>query len=186
MSAPRIFTVSIIAIGILGGTAMGVVAQDQGSTQASPGSSAAPASSSDVEPAGSSSIGEPPGDARAIELTVDDYVTIRDAQTGAKVSDIQVTPGETVVLRVDNVGSISHNLYIGTDEELKPQPVAEYEGGASGVEAPYSITDVGIAEWSEGAQELIWIVPQDITDLKFGCTIHAHYFTMQGTFSVAP
>ena len=44
----------------------------------------------------------------------------------------------------------------------------------------------GIPEWSDAeAKELMWVVPDDITGLKFGCTVPGHYTLMQGTFSVA-
>ena len=48
---------------------------------------------------------------------------------------------------------------------------------------PAGTTDVGIPTWQTGVQELTWVVPADITGLKFGCTVPGHYALMQGTFS---
>jgi hypothetical protein len=111
-----------------------------------------------------------PGEPRIIEI---DAGPIEFLQGGEVVTDIPVTPGETVVFRVNNVAGVKHNFYIGTDEELRVQ---------SGT------TDVGIADWirrPDRVQELTWTVPDDISGLKFGCTIIGHYDASQGTFSLA-
>jgi uncharacterized cupredoxin-like copper-binding protein len=92
------------------------------------------------------------------------------APDGTQVTDIPVTPGETIVFRVDNTAGFDHNFYIGTDAELS---------------VPGATTPTGIPTWQSGVQELTWVVPADITGLKFGCTIAGHYALMQGTFSVA-
>ena len=39
---------------------------------------------------------------------------------------------------------------------------------------------------SPGTQEFTWTVPDDVTGIKFGCTVPGHYQLMNGTFSVAP
>ncbi|CAN5567158.1 hypothetical protein BH23CHL8_BH23CHL8_01320 [soil metagenome] len=106
------------------------------------------------------------GDVRVIELEATG--ALQFAQEGIQVRDIPVTPGETVLFRVDNTAGFDHNLYIGTDAELS---------------APNATTDVGIPTWESGVQELEWSVPEDISGLKFGCTVPGHYTTMQGTFS---
>lgn len=109
-------------------------------------------------------------DARVIEMEAN--AALRFVQDGEQVVDIPVTPGETIIFRVDNTAGFEHNLYIGNDAELSP---------------PYATTDVGIPNWNLGVQELEWTVPDDITDLKFGCTVPGHYPAgMQGTFSVSP
>jgi azurin len=36
-----------------------------------------------------------------------------------------------------------------------------------------------------GLQEGTWVVPADVSDLKFGCTFPGHYKVMQGTFTVS-
>ena len=80
-------------------------------------------------------------------------------------------PGETVVFRVDNTAGFPHNLYIGSDEELRVM------GGT---------TDTGIPDWDTGVQEMEWVVPEDLTGVRFACTVPGHYFTMNGDFVVTP
>ena len=115
---------------------------------------------------------------------------------GEQILDIPVTPGESVLIRVDNDGGHTHNFYIGTASQLSTPPSqedttafkeAEKEAGRVvdyANQAFFPSTDVGIPNWQTGVQYVEWLVPDDITDLKFGCTISAHYRTMQGTFSV--
>jgi uncharacterized cupredoxin-like copper-binding protein len=112
---------------------------------------------------------EPPasGEARTIDIVADE--TLQFTRNGEKLTDIAVTPGETVIFRVDNTAGFAHNFYIGQDDELM---------------APSATTDVGIPDWESGVMELEWVVPDDITGLKFGCTVPGHYPLMQGTFSV--
>ena len=110
------------------------------------------------------------GEARVIDIQADGALRFTDAN-GEQVRDIPVTPGETVVFRVDNTAGFDHNFYIGLDAELI---------------TPSGSTDTGIPTWATGVQELEWVVPDDITDLKFGCTVPGHYTLMQGTFSVSP
>ena len=129
---------------------------------------------------------------RVIDLAVGHHFTQDDEQ----VLDIPVTPGETVVIRIDNVGGSDHNFYIGTDTDLTTRPTADelaayIEGEKAAGRTPsnlpiYPSTDVGIASWSSGVQQVEWRVPEDITGLKFGCTIFSHYPRMQGTFSLMP
>ncbi len=111
----------------------------------------------------------PAGEARVIELVATGALQFTDP-AGNQVRDIPVTPGETVTFRIDNTAGFDHNFYIGTDEQLI---------------VPSATTDVGIPTWQTGVQELTWVVPADITGLKFGCTVPGHYALMQGTFSVA-
>jgi len=128
-----------------------------------PAASRAPAASAPASPA--TGDGEP----RVIDLEA--TPAIRFEQDGTQIQDIAVTPGETVIFRVTNTAGFSHNFYIGTDDELKVM------GGE---------TDTGIPAWSNGVQELEWTVPDDVSGLRFGCTIPGHYFTMQGDFTVSP
>lgn len=118
-----------------------------------------------VEPAGDAASGE----ARVIDMVANGALQFTDP-AGNQIRDIPVTPGETIIFRVDNTAGFDHNLYIGTDEELM---------------LPNAITDVGIPTWQSGVQELEWVVPADISGLKFGCTVPGHYTLMQGTFSVS-
>ena len=110
------------------------------------------------------------GEARVIDMQADGALRFTDA-SGEQIQDIPVTPGETVVFRIDNTAGFDHNFYIGLDAELI---------------TPSGSTDTGIPTWATGVQELEWTVPDDLTDLKFGCTVPGHYTLMQGTFSVSP
>jgi uncharacterized cupredoxin-like copper-binding protein len=111
----------------------------------------------------------PAGEGRVIELVATASLQFTTPD-GTQVTDIPVTPGETVVFRIDNTAGFDHNFYIGTDAELN---------------VPNATTEVGIPNWTSGVQELTWVVPEDISGLKFGCTVPGHYALMQGTFSVA-
>ena len=51
-----------------------------------------------------------------VELEAD--AALRFLQDGQQIREIEVTPGETVVFRVDNTAGFPHNLYIGADEDL--------------------------------------------------------------------
>ncbi len=142
---------------------------------AEPEASAAPeapaASEQPVEPEASAAPeqpAEPPsGEARVIEMQADSALRFTDG-TGQPLPTIEVTPGETVVFRIDNTAGFAHNFWIGEDAELS---------------VPSATTDVGIPDWSTGVQEVEWVVPDDVSNLKFACTVPGHYFTMQGTFT---
>jgi uncharacterized cupredoxin-like copper-binding protein len=112
---------------------------------------------------------QPAGEARVIDLQADGALRFTDA-TGQQIQDIPVTPGETVTFRVTNTAGFAHNFYIGEDSELM---------------TPAGTTDTGIPDWSTGVEELEWVVPDDISSLKFGCTVPGHYTLMQGVFSVS-
>ena len=105
---------------------------------------------------------------RVIELEAD--AALRFLEDGEQIQAIPVTPGETLLFRIDNTAGFAHNFYIGADEELM---------------VPSGTTDVGIPDWETGIQELEWIVPEDITDLRFACTVPGHYTLMQGDFTIA-
>jgi hypothetical protein len=111
----------------------------------------------------------PDGEPRVIELEADP--AIRFLQDGQQIREIGVTPGETVLFRVTNTSGFAHNFYIGPDDELSVM------GGT---------TDVGIPNWETGVQEMEWVVPEDISGLRFACTVPGHYFTMQGDFTLSP
>ena len=134
-----------------------------------PAASEAPAEPSEpVEPTEPEASAQPPsGEARVIEMQADSALRFTDG-TGQPLPTIEVTPGETVVFRIDNTAGFQHNFWIGADAELS---------------VPSATTDVGIPDWSTGVQELEWVVPDDVSDLKFACTVPGHYFTMQGTFT---
>ena len=109
------------------------------------------------------------GEARVIELEAD--AAIRFLQDGQQIQAIEVTPGETVIFRVDNTAGFAHNFYIGADDDLRVM------GGT---------TDTGIPDWNTGVQELEWVVPEGLTGVRFACTVPGHYFTMNGDFIVTP
>lgn len=109
------------------------------------------------------------GEPRVIELEAD--AALRFLQDGEPVAEVPVTPGETVVFRIDNTAGFAHNFWIGSDDELA---------------VPNGATDVGIPDWDSGVQELEWVVPDDLTGLRFACTVPGHYALMQGDFAVRP
>jgi uncharacterized cupredoxin-like copper-binding protein len=134
------------------------------------GSPGAPAES--AAPVGSTPPARSPAPAGDEERVIDLVATAALQFTtpdGTQVADIPVTPGETVLLRVDNAAGFDHNVYIGTDAELA---------------VPSATTDIGIPTWQSGVQEVTWTVPDDVSGLKFGCTVPGHYNTMKGTFAV--
>jgi uncharacterized cupredoxin-like copper-binding protein len=106
---------------------------------------------------------------RVIELEAD--AALRFTQGGEPLPEIAVTPGETVLFRIDNTANFAHNFWIGTDEELV---------------VVNGTTDVGIPDWDSGVQELEWVVPDDLTGLRFACTVPGHYALMQGDFTLTP
>ena len=112
---------------------------------------------------------EPSGEPRVIELEAD--AAIRFLQNGEQIRNIDVTPGETVIFRVTNTAGFPHNFYLGADDDLRVM------GGT---------TDVGIPDWNTGVQELEWVVPEDVSDIRFACTVPGHYNTMQGDFTISP
>ena len=133
-----------------------------------------PESPGEVAPAGGSASSDtdaaaPSGEARVIDIVANADPRFTDP-SGAQVTDIAVTPGETITFRVENTADFPHNFYIGTEEQL-----AVFSG----------TTDTGIPNWEGGVQEVTWVVPDDISGLKFGCTFPGHYKVMQGTFSVS-
>ena len=131
-----------------------------------PAASEPPASS--AAPEGTAGPVEP-GEARVIDIIATGALQFT-TPSGEQLHDIPVTPGETVLFRIDNTAGFDHDFYIGTDDQLM---------------APSATTDTGIPPWQTGVQELEWVVPADISGLKFGCTVPGHYTLMQGTFSVA-
>ncbi len=108
----------------------------------------------------------PAPEARTIELLATAQLQYTDP-AGVQVTQIGVTPGETITFKVTNTAGFAHDFYIGPDGQL----------------AAAQTTDlVGIPSFNEGTQEVTWTVPEDITGLKFGCTVPGHYQLMQGTF----
>ena len=147
----------------------GASAEPEASPSRAPRASEAPAEPTEpVEPTEPEASAQPPsGEARVIEMQADSALRFTDG-TGQPLPTIEVTPGETVVFRIDNTAGFAHNFWIGQDAELS---------------VPSATTDVGIPDWSTGVQELEWVVPDDVSDLKFACTVPGHYYTMQGTFT---
>ncbi len=144
-------------------TAAPATAAPASAAPTAPVESAAPSAAA-TEPAGSAQPG-----GRVIELELDAALQI--LQGGVKVTDIPVTPGETILFKLHNTAGYVHNFWIGPDQALMTNQTAGL---------------VGVPDWSDGeVRELTWVVPDDITGLKFGCTVPGHYSLMQGTFSLA-
>jgi uncharacterized cupredoxin-like copper-binding protein len=123
--------------------------------------SAAPVGSAAPSESGAPSSSE----ARVIELEA--TASIRFLQDGEEIHELAVTPGETVLFRIDNTAGFEHAFYIGTEAELQ---------------VPGATTDTGIASWDSGVQELEWVVPDDLSDVWFACTVPGHFNTMSGPF----
>ena len=129
---------------------------------------AAPASAAPSAAASAPASSQEPG-GRVIELELDGALQIK--QNGQKVTDIPVTPGETIIFKLTNTAGYAHNFWIGTDQQLMTNQVEGLPG---------------MPDWSDAEpKEFTWVVPDDITGLKYGCTVPGHYSLMQGTFSVA-
>ena len=122
-----------------------------------------------VAPMASPAASAPATAARTIELDLTASLQIQE--DGAQVKDIAVTPGETITFKITNTAGFSHDFYIGSDSALLTAQVTDLPG---------------VAEFSEGTQEFTWTVPDDVTGIRFGCTVPGHYQLMNGTFSVAP
>lgn len=143
---------------------------DEATTSADPAESAAEtAEPAPPSPEAIVTPGPAEDGVRVVEL--ESTASLLFLQHGERIPDIAVTPGETVRFSIDNTAGFAHNFYIGEDSVLS---------------VPLATTEVGIAAWESGVRELEWVVPDDIAGLMFGCTIPGHYFTQQGTFSVAP
>jgi len=129
-----------------------------------------------TSPAGSQEPGQQPsqppaagGEPRVIELQATAALQFTDP-SGQQITDIPVTPGETILFQVDNIAGFEHDFWIGTDSELS---------------TPSATTDVGLPAWTSGVQTLEWVVPADVSSLRFACTVPGHYYTMQGDFTVS-
>jgi hypothetical protein len=137
---------------------------------AAPDGSVAPAASTaPAASGGADASGAPASEGTVVDIQATGSLSFTTPD-GEKITDIPVTPGETVTFRVDNVAGFDHNFHIGTDAELS---------------VPNNGDLPGIPTWSSGVQEFEWTVPDDVTGLKFGCTVPGHYSLMQGTFSAA-
>lgn len=130
-----------------------------GISAADPSPSAAPVASA----APSAVPGATP---RVIELYETSLMQILDAD-GKPVSAIAVQPGETVEIVVGNQARFAHNLAIG--------PMAALEAG--------DLTGLPAVEpFTGGSRTITWTVPQDVSDVWFGCTVVGHLSLMQGRF----
>jgi uncharacterized cupredoxin-like copper-binding protein len=114
--------------------------------------------------------GEETGSSRVIEIHATAALQFTDGR-GNLLQEIAVTPGETVVFRVHNTADFDHSFYIGSESDLHE---------------PAGTTDTGIEMWAEGVRELEWRVPDDVSDLMFGCTVPGHFTLMHGPFVVTP
>ncbi len=162
----RAVGIIVLTIGLLADASVGAAAQEP----SAPVSEDATVGSAEERPVRVIELGAPE---MILLPEVSPFPVFSFTRDGVRVEDIPVTPGETILFRIDNTtpDGHTHNFYIGTDEELLE---------------PRATTETGIADWVPGVQELEWTVPDDITGLKFGCTFPSHYTWMQGTFSVSP
>jgi hypothetical protein len=107
---------------------------------------------------------------RTIELELTSSLEI--TQDGTPVTDIPVSPGETIHFVLTNTAGFDHDFYIGTQAELAAGKVDALPG---------------VPTWSsDGPMTFDWVVPAEIAGLEFGCTLRGHYPTMHGAFSQAP
>lgn len=120
----------------------------------------------ETTPALAQDRGEETGSSRVIDIHATAALQFVDERENV-LEEIGVTPGETVLFRVDNTAGFEHSFYIGSESELE-----EHLG----------VTDTGIAMWVEGIRESEWTVPDDVTGLLFGCTVPGHFTSMHGTF----
>jgi len=114
--------------------------------------------------------GKHTGSSRVIKIEATAALQFTDG-SGNLLQEIAVTPGETVVFRVHNSADFEHSFCIGSESELH---------------VPAGTTDAGIEAWPTGVRELEWTVPNDVSNLLFGCTVPGQFPLMHGTFLVAP
>lgn len=137
---------------------------------ASPVPSAAPSSVPSSAPASVPPASAAPSSApaRVIRLELTGALQITDPD-GHEVRVLRVTPGETIAFRLRNTAGYPHSFFIGSEERLIARDVA----GLPGLEA-----------WStDRPRTLIWTVPPDVTELRFGCIVPGHYPMMHGSFT---
>jgi len=124
----------------------------------------------ETTPTPAQDIGEVASSSRVIEIEATGALQFTDGR-GNLVEEIAVTPGETVLFRVHNSADFEHSFYIGSESELH---------------VPAGTTDAGIEAWPTGVRELEWRVPDDVSNLMFGCTVPGHFELMHGVFVVKP
>jgi hypothetical protein len=124
----------------------------------------------ETTPALAQDRGEETGSSRVIDIHATAALQFVD-ERGNVLDEIGVTPGATVLFRVDNTAGFEHSFYIGSESELH---------------VPGGTTDTGIEAWPTGVHELEWRVPDDVSDLMFGCTVPGHSGLMHGPFVVTP
>ena len=107
-----------------------------------------------------------PAEGRIVEL---DLTSNEITQDGQKVEELDVTIGEEVTFRVSNSSGLEHNFRIGTKLEMINNKVEGLPG---------------VPVHTEGVREFIWVVPENVEELRYGCTVHGHYVNMKGSFVV--
>ena len=106
-----------------------------------------------------------PGAGRVIELELAEFAI---TQAGQPVDGLDVIVGETVTFRITNPTTIEHNFAIGPKINMI----------TNNVDALPSVPT-----FAEGVRELTWTVPENIDELRFGCTVLGHYAYMNGSFT---
>ena len=105
------------------------------------------------------------GNVIELEMTGD----LRILQAGQPVTELHVTAGETYTFRVDNVGNITHNFYLGPRDRLAASDVAGLPG---------------LDDWQSGPREFSWTADQEAAGWQFACTVLGHYQLMNGDLIV--
>ncbi|MGD8485740.1 MAG: hypothetical protein PVG27_04725 [Chloroflexota bacterium] len=90
-------------------------------------------------------------------------------QDGQKLEELHVDIGETITFRINNTSGLEHDFHIGTKLEMINNRVEGLPG---------------VPVWTDGVQEFTWVVPEDVEELRYGCTVHGHYVNMRGSFIV--
>ena len=126
-------------------------------------------------PAATAAPIENPGTAenpRVIQVNETGQVQITDPED-QRLTAIAVKAGETVRFEVTNTsgGTIPHNFYIGTAEQLQQNDRANTEG---------------TPDFTEGTQTLDYTFAADATGLQFACIVPGHYDPMHGDFQIQP
>jgi plastocyanin len=104
---------------------------------------------------------------RVVELEMNAPMQI--LQGGEQVRELNVAVGETITFRITNTAGYEHNFFIGPEADLMANQVEGLPG---------------IPDYTEGTEEFTWVVPENASELKFGCTVPGHYTLMNGGFVV--
>jgi hypothetical protein len=114
-----------------------------------------PTASPSPSPSASAS-GSPAGTVIELEATS----SLRFAQDGQPIDQLELTIGEEYTFRVDNTAGFVHDIYLGPPERLAA-------GDTDGLP--------GIPEWESGVKEFTWTATAEAEGWEFACTVPGHY-----------